>query len=586
MMSLKNFHKINYFLLATIVVSIHGMHQPTSLQYQSAKVIADYWLDTRQLNQPCKEYVSIVKHKNYFLQAKASIILNTSHLFEIIPDHYQKIKTEEEKVIFNVALKKLTEYAVLFSNKEALRLLLDYDRTNANLTIDWYKHTLLMYAAHNPHDIEIAELLLEHGADPAAKDDYDQTVLMHAAKSNNVHLIKHLLKKVNNIHETDINSSQLTSNNAILHAARANAQDATLYLIKKGADINGIQFSWLTPLAWAIKRNNNFLVKELLNRGADINASPYHLIFAVQNKKLDVIQLLCEKHINTNLYDSERNTPLIYAAKQENSIPILQMLLNYNANIDHQNCEGQTALHHAAKRGDLNMITFLCDHHADVTIRDDYYQRAAHIAARSGSKAIVQCLLERHYQKTYWAAWQDFSSRTELLMKAMEKFSCLSLKPIEYIGEKFSTIIDCLISNIVLNKKDKYSYNSWHLTKEIEKDNVDEVQRYLDAGRSVNAVIEWYSKEPILHLAAGYRHITNEKYSTFRDPFCKAFLKPTNTESVHVSQLVLKHGANLYIKNHYRMIPLTIARFTNSHTVENLIKKEMIRNELQQLSKS
>jgi len=68
-----------------------------------------------------------------------------------------------------------------------------------------------------------------------------------------------------------------------------------------------------------------------------------------------------------NRPDGKGNTALHYAAA-ENRVEFIAPLLSNGANIDAQNNEGETALFQSVQRGNLSVVSLLCEQGADVQI--------------------------------------------------------------------------------------------------------------------------------------------------------------------------------------------------------------------------
>jgi len=137
------------------------------------------------------------------------------------------------------------------------------------------------------------------------------------------------------------------NDNSLLHIAATNGQDRFVNeLINIGFQPNTRNNLGCTPLHIAISQSNklNFLEtsKSLIRRGADIEAT-----------------------------DNGDETPLLSAAA-ENQYNGVFFLLNANAN-PHAKCYyGWTALHHAARHGNLKMFEELINFGADKLVKDNY----------------------------------------------------------------------------------------------------------------------------------------------------------------------------------------------------------------------
>lgn len=102
-------------------------------------------------------------------------------------------------------------------------------------------------------------------------------------------------------------------------------------LIKGGEDVNGLFDTslYLTSLAWASEQGITVLVQLLVNYGANLEAS-----------------------------DLEGNTPLILAA-MEGHLEVVEVLLNAGADLNQRTRSGWTALDWARKRNHWGIVELL-----------------------------------------------------------------------------------------------------------------------------------------------------------------------------------------------------------------------------------
>jgi ankyrin repeat protein len=180
----------------------------------------------------------------------------------------------------------------------------------------------------------------------------------------------------------------------------------------------------LDPLLLAAIRNGDFVqVQSLLQQGADVNARTVTgdtaLMQAALNADLPMMQLLLVKGADINargadgtsallraVHDADKvrlllrqgaqveDRALVVAAWVPGSRRTLEMLLDAGAN-PNANVGGFTALMAAAFVGDLDSVTCLLDHGADVGTRSPLGYTALTGAAQSGNSAIVSVLLDR-----------------------------------------------------------------------------------------------------------------------------------------------------------------------------------------------
>ena len=142
-------------------------------------------------------------------------------------------------------------------------------------------------------------------------------------------------------------------------------------LLQNGADVNAISKNGSSPLHVAIEESNLHvdIVKLLLENGADVHARKngetplclaalinYRLAsFSDSNNDID-------SYSNNDIdSDSDSNSKL-----NEDLVEIVKLLLEYGAEVNVRNENGETPLHSASEKGQFEIINLLLKNEADV----------------------------------------------------------------------------------------------------------------------------------------------------------------------------------------------------------------------------
>jgi ankyrin repeat protein len=276
-------------------------------------------------------------------------------------------------------------------------------------------------------DAAIIRALIAAGADVDAPGADGQTPLMVVARTSNVDAARALIAA-----GADVNAREAWKQQTALMWAASRGHPAMVRLLaENGAEVDArsLVHEWqrqttvfprakylppggLTPMLFAAREGCEQCIAELIAAGADINlpdpdeVSP--LLMAVLNAHFDTARVLLEAGANPNKWDFWGRTPL-YAAVDYNTIPtggrpdrpsddtttsleMIELLLEAGANpnlqlklfppyrnvLDDRGADlilgiGATALHRAARAGDVPAVELLLAHGAlvDLPQEDD-----------------------------------------------------------------------------------------------------------------------------------------------------------------------------------------------------------------------
>jgi ankyrin repeat protein len=175
-------------------------------------------------------------------------------------------------------------------------------------------------------------------------------------------------------------------------------------LLDRGVPVDITMDDGSTALYRAAFGGHSDVVRLLIDRGANIEAiakasdfaggkTIMHVItsrFGMHERFGRVVQLCCNAGADVNAVDHMGCTPLLLAVKNtglwyfvHGRFP-LQALLDHGANIDAEDEDGLTALHHAAReRLHTAVIALLLAHGAQINARDRRGRTPLHLAGAS-----------------------------------------------------------------------------------------------------------------------------------------------------------------------------------------------------------
>ena len=273
--------------------------------------------------------------------------------------------------------------------------------------------------ADSPSSIE---LLMKNGADWNIRDFLGNTALHHCVRYDAREAAKMLIES-----GLDINAQNISGKTTLHEAAKQGRIAMVNLLLDNGADINAVDITGKTVLIDSIQGNNPELVTLLLSRGASphvqemygrnayheaaargnievINAlravggnplsrdaygnTPFSLALDLSN---DVVHAVIGD--DTNLADSDGNTPVHLAIKAHVSAERLAMLLALDYPVNRRNSQGQTPLYLAIETHQYDTAKVLLENGADPFLNDNLGNSAASSAVTDNPEvlnAIVQ----------------------------------------------------------------------------------------------------------------------------------------------------------------------------------------------------
>ena len=246
--------------------------------------------------------------------------------------------------------------------------------------------------------VEVAELLLKHGAYIDAREPTGKTILLMAISQ---------LKSNDNL--SDVVEFLLT------HGANVNARDKTFasslhraeeyyctrqvvtILLKHGADVNSQDNDSKTPLHRLLENgiyndNDSDRISLLLEHGGDVNRLDRHnqtpFLLAIKSGWFRTARILFEHGADANVENYQGMTPLHILSKsgikhEGNVLDHVLLLLKHGAEVDKRDKRNRTPLHLAIRRNRFRLAGILLEQGADPIAENDEGQTPLHILSES-----------------------------------------------------------------------------------------------------------------------------------------------------------------------------------------------------------
>jgi hypothetical protein len=128
-----------------------------------------------------------------------------------------------------------------------------------------------------------------------------------------------------------------------------------------------------------INKENNF-INSLIKNSLKEKRTSKELFSSIKTNNLKLLKELLEKGININIQNKKKKTPLIKSIEKENYDAMI-ILLNYNCDINLTEKNGNSALHIACKKKKINFISALLRHGSNPNLCNKLFnQTPFHIA--------------------------------------------------------------------------------------------------------------------------------------------------------------------------------------------------------------
>ena len=218
----------------------------------------------------------------------------------------------------------------------------------------------------------------------AANDDLR---LVDVVKNQDLPRVRALLDQ-----HADVNARSEDGSTALLWAAHWNDLQTAELLVRAGADVNTANDFHMTPLAQACTNGSAAFVNLLLQAGANpdtpIATGETPLMSCARAGAADAVRALLVRGADVNAKEStQHQTALMWAAAEQHP-KVLQTLIEARADLTAHTKMGFTALHFAARAGDMESVRTLLGAGVDVNIRsqpDPEPPGARRGAARGGN---------------------------------------------------------------------------------------------------------------------------------------------------------------------------------------------------------
>jgi ankyrin repeat protein len=251
-------------------------------------------------------------------------------------------------------------------------------------------------------DMESIQTLIGAGSQVNFKDKNGSTALHLAIKYMDANSYLQFLLQTHAIPNLEnINRNSLVY--LCLITISNNMQAIVRPLIEISDNMNMANKQKQTPLHIATQAGNEAVVKLLVEKGAHIDCKDVYgnlpLHYAAQIGNLEIVEIFINKKEKDiiNARNKKKRTAL-YLASEKGHREIVDFLIRQQADIRCISKNGNSALHYAAKAGQMKVLKLLLEEHKWFVNHPNLNKETAlHMAAKKGQAAAVQYLITRGF---------------------------------------------------------------------------------------------------------------------------------------------------------------------------------------------
>ncbi|GFY79988.1 ankyrin repeat protein [Trichonephila inaurata madagascariensis] len=205
---------------------------------------------------------------------------------------------------------------------------------------------------------------------------------------------------IENNDDEDLNAKDSMGYTALHKAVFSKHFDEVKLLIDKGARVDVQDKHELTPLFYAVMKNDEKMIKFLVETGnVNVNLGKYNnpLGIAISHGYMELAEYLINKGANLDQQDSIGRT-LLHKAAEDGNLAAVKFLIDRGARLDVLDKWNDTPLHVAANvkvnEGHTEVVDYLIRNGADINLTHNY--TPMHLAIIRGNLDMVKCLIDNN----------------------------------------------------------------------------------------------------------------------------------------------------------------------------------------------
>ena len=297
-------------------------------------------------------------------RAKMSLIARSPHedQEDVIEGHGDEADVSSISVTIPSTQKRLSSSGLpVGAVREELETILLSLNESMKRSVESVPVTESLYSLTRANNLEGVVQLLSRGVDPNVKyeENEDETALHAAAAEGNLLILHVLIQSGANV---NVINARLST--PLMEAVENDKNDCVDHLVRIGASLDFRGEDGMTALHIASKQGNLQAVKAIIeSKRIDINLQDdggwTPLIWATEHKQKHVVDYLLSMGGDALIQDDEENVCLHWSAFS-GDIDILSIFMQSALDINCVNKHGDTALHIASRRDNVEAVNLLC----------------------------------------------------------------------------------------------------------------------------------------------------------------------------------------------------------------------------------
>ncbi len=315
-------------------------------------------------------------------------------------------------------------------------------------------------------NLDIIKLLIEHGADIHAENNYGVNVLFMASCNKDIEVFKFFLDKGFDIHATDKYKRSILM--FYLDESHIHNVDIIKFLLELGVDVNARSERGYTALMRAVDANCDVeIVRMLLYAGANVTHTDFlnqnALFFACENESVEIAKLLIDAGSNLNAREDDYAYSILHSCLSDKcGHEIVKLLVEAGANVNVTDWwKGSSPLLEAASYASMETVKLLICHGANIAFVSSSKESALSQAAYNKDIEVFKLFLDYNLATDII----DRNGNT-ILMKALTVYDDKNIDIVKLLLERKANRFN---NNFDLNINAKNEYDETALIKAVER---------------------------------------------------------------------------------------------------------------------